>query len=603
MNKSLNIVQGMFIALFLFGIQLNVSAQIVAFPGAEGYGRFASGGRGDGKTAYVVAVTTLEDDMDNPPVGSMRWAVKQGKESITHPILGKITFDRPLTVVFRVGGVINLKGDLRVNRKDLTIAGQTAPGDGICFRGGTVNFSGCQNLIVRYIRSRPGDELGLETSAFRIENGGNFIIDHCSFSWAIEETTHFSSDTSLTIQWCIVSESFYETFHKKGARGYGAQWGGQYATYHHNLMAHHNSRTPRINGSNENDVFALVDYRNNVNYNWAKRNSFYGGEWMKTNGLGFAKTNMVNNYFVPGPSTPGDLYYAQPGQGDVGDAQWFLEGNVMVGSSAKTNDNWLGILTSAIGSIDKIRQDKVAVRSDGVLEAYDQYTQTSNDAYLSVLENVGATLPKRDVIDTRVIAELKGEVPVVRYAYTDSAGKTSPAKGLSSGIIDTQRNLVSQADRDAGKTAWDVYESTPSDQAPLDSDNDGMPDEWETAKGLNPNDGDDFKLLTPSGYSNLEVYLIELTGEEIPTSSEKVFNDASAFRLYPNPVKNMLFLENDKALVRVEVYDFLGKLVKAISTSIGNTAMLETNDLDKGIYLVKAINVDQKVYIQKFIKE
>lgn len=589
-------------SLFLFLFGLGGMAQTPAFPSAEGYGRFATGGRGDGEKAFVVAVTTLEDDPSNPAVGSIRWAVKQGTETITHPILGKITFDRPLTIVFRVGGVINLKEDLRVNRNDLTIAGQTAPGDGICFRGGTLNFSGCHNLIVRYLRSRPGDELGLETSAFRIENGGNFIIDHCSFSWAIEETTHFSSDTSLTVQWCIISESFYETFHKKGARGYGAQWGGQYASYHHNLMAHHNSRTPRINGSNENDVFALVDFRNNVNYNWANTGALYGGEWMKTNGLGFAKTNMVNNYFLPGPAAPSTLYFAQPYQGDVGDAQWYVHGNIMVSNSDKTNDNWLGIDPSRVGSLDKIKKDIVAVRYDGTLEDYDRYTQNTEDAYRSVLENVGATLPKRDVIDTRVIAEINEEIPIIRYAYTDTAGKTSPAKGLTSGIIDTQRNLVSQTDRDAGKTAWDVYESTSSDQAPLDSDNDGMPDNWETSNGLNPNDGTDFKLLTASGYTNLEVYCIELTGETIPTDNEEILLPNTALKIYPNPVTDQLNFETTKTIKRVEIYDLFGKLVYARKLN-HNNYKIKTSEFNVGTFFVKVSYASNTAETYTFIKK
>ena len=203
---------------------------------------------------------------------------------------------------FRVGGVINLKGELRAQRHNLTIAGQTAPGDGICFRGATVNFGGSQNVIIRYIRFRPGDELGAETSALRIENGANFIIDHCSMSWGIEETTHFSSNDNTTVQWCILSESLYNSIHKKGERGYAAQWGGEYASYHHNLLAHNRSRMPRINGSNENDVEALVDYRNNVNYNWG--GLIYGGEFEGTpNCTGFSHVNLVNNYFIPGPAS------------------------------------------------------------------------------------------------------------------------------------------------------------------------------------------------------------------------------------------------------------------------------------------------------------
>ncbi len=589
-----------YISIIIFSILgIITNAQQPAFPGAEGYGRFATGGRGDGQTGRVVEVTNLEDDVDNPPEGSLRWAFSQGTGVVVDPILGNITVKFPLTVVFRVGGVINLKGELRVNRNNLTIAGQTAPGDGICIRGATVNLSAAKNVIVRYLRSRPGDELGIETSAFRIENGGNFIIDHCSFSWAIEETTHFSSNENTTVQWCIISESLYNSIHKKGPRGYATQWGGEYASYHHNLLAHHNSRMPRINGSNKNDIEALVDYRNNVNYNWGSSGAFYGGEWEATNGQGFCHTNVVNNYFIPGPATASEHYFARPSynrsgvQAD-GYGKWYFSGNVMEGSEEKTNNNWLGVDGSNVGGIDNIRSDDVFVKSDGALEDYDSYTESAQNALESVLKFAGAILPKRDTIDARVVAEARGDVDIVRYIHTTSDGQITPDKGVSSGIIDTQANLVPTEKQDS-LTAWDVYES--SSEAPVDSDHDGIPDEWEMEHNLNPEDIADGRLITENGYSNLENYLNSM---DIITSSSKIeLNDN--FKIFPNPVTDLLQIQCPNIITMVHVFDVYGKEVKSVSSD-GGIFAINTNNLKSGIYFIKAIVSKQESYYRKFVK-
>lgn len=585
------------IILFFFSLVFVVFAngQQLAFPGAEGYGKFASGGRGDGQNGRIAIVTNLDDDLDNPPVGSMRWALKQGMEVFHDPIIGDYIVPRPLTIVFRVGGVINLKGDLRSKRNNITVAGQTAPGDGICFKGGSLIFGGSKNVIVRYIRSRPGDELGEEVSAFRIENGENFIIDHCSFSWAIEETTHFSSSPNFTVQWCIISESFFHSFHKKGDRGYGSQHGGQYASYHHNLMAHHNSRTPRINGSNENDVEALVDYRNNVNYNFGRSGSFYGGEWMKTNGEGFAHTNVVNNYFIPGPGNYGTLYFASPGTGDNGYAGWYFDGNIMVGEEEMTSDNWLGV---NYGKKDSIRSDVAFVQSDGVLENYQNYTQSAEEAYYAIIENVGATLPKRDAHDKRVIQEMTGEIEIVRYEYADSLGQVSPMKGINTGIIDTQYNLVSPEDRALGKTAWDVYETTSENEAPIDNDKDGMPDSWELEHGLNPTDNNDFRLIAENGYSNLENYLNSM---DIVVSAEKLIK-ASKFNIYPNPTKSKLFLEAEHKITSVIVFDLSGRIIEKQKNEMGIHEISMENYVP-GIYFIKAFSGSEQLLIQKIVKQ
>lgn len=591
----MEIRHGLFaLILGLFSAVL-VQAQTVSFPGAEGYGRFATGGRGtlpDGRTLFlkakVIEVTNLDDD----GIGSFRWALTQQDTTVNG-----VKMVIPATIVFRVGGVINLKSDIHRSNKHLTIAGQTAPGDGICFRGGTVNFSGSENIIVRYIRSRPGDELGLETSAFRIENGKTFIIDHCSFSWAIEETTHFSSNENTSVQWCIISESLYNSFHKKGPRGYGTQWGGEYASYHHNLLAHHNSRMPRINGSNENDLEALVDYRNNVNYNWGSKGAFYGGEWMKTGGKGFAHTNVVNNYFIPGPATSSERFFARPSQGDVGYGKWYINGNIMVGDVSKTANNWLGIDPTYVVNLDSIRSDIEHVKTDGVLEQYSHYTQSAEVVYSSILNEVGATLPKRDAHDIRLIKEMKGEIAVLRYEYVDSTGQVSPEKGVGNGLIDTQVNLVSPEDRAAGNDAWSVYKTSGPDEAPVDTDHDGMPDDWELDHNLNPNDYSDFRIIGPSGYTNLEIYLADLTGVKV-SSAELPLPD---FSVFPNPTDGTVIINCEKEIQNISVFELSGKRLSCIGIK-GNSSTLNLSGLDKGCYVLEINTTCGNCLHKKLIK-
>ncbi len=486
----------LFVLFLIVAFQGNISAQQIAFPGAEGYGKYTSGGRG----GRVVEVTTLKDlDAQGKIIpGSFRAALKtEGTD--------------PITIVFRVSGVISLStSEIRSNRPNMTIAGQTAPGDGICIRGGTINLSGSKNVIVRYMRFRPGDEKNAEVSALRFENSENFIVDHCSMSWAIEETTHFSSSKFLSVQWCIISESLYNSIHKKGARGYAAQWGGQYASYHHNLLAHHHSRMPRINGSNKNDIEALVDYRNNVNFNWGVPGAFYGGEWesQTEDCKGFTHTNIVNNYFKPGPATSDSIFFIEPylnrpGRKFCGYGKWFLSGNVMEGHPDLTLDNWSGIQVSKVGSVANIR-------SNTEFDYHEVGTEKAGSAFQSVLTYAGATKPKRDKIDARVIGEVKGTVPIIRSVYEKNGVKT-PVAGTTVGLIDSQNNLRPK-NAPADWNAWDaIYISIDdSTKAPLDSDHDGMPDVWEKKNKLNPNDPKDGASKGKDGFTNLEKYLNQL---------------------------------------------------------------------------------------------
>jgi hypothetical protein len=327
------------------GLQFSLSAQTKAFPTAEGFGSMASGGRG----GHVVEVTTTDDSVTPLIPGSLRWALQQHA-------------GQPITVVFRVSGIINLKGgkdgELRCKRDNWTLAGQTAPGDGICIMGNKVNFGGSNNLIIRHLRFRIGTMIDPITgvpdasgkASIGIENASNWIIDHCTFGWSGEENMTIYDNRNTTIQWSIIHEGLYRSGHNKGDRGYGCQWGGQNATFHHNLLAHNYNRSPRFNGARSNDINVLIDYVNNVNYNWGKANSCYGSDIERTSN----RTNFVNNYYKPGPARPGtsSSFFTQSSvssnQG-AQIAQWYLSGNYIEGSAnvAKNSNNYLGVDMSA----------------------------------------------------------------------------------------------------------------------------------------------------------------------------------------------------------------------------------------------------------------
>ncbi|WP_081164502.1 pectate lyase family protein [Niastella populi] len=440
----------------------------VAFPGAEGYGKYATGGRG-GKVAIV---TNLQND----GAGSLRQALA------AYP-------GKPLTVVFQVSGIIELSSPLILKRSNVTIAGQTAPGDGICLKGHSFIINGANkggnhgNIIIRYIRSRPGSNYNKGVYGLDIENCHDIIIDHCSFSWANEECVAAYDVKNITIQWCIISEGLYEAGHHKGHRSYGGVWGGQYASFHHNLFAHLNNRVVRFNGARAHDTVAIVDYRNNVVYNWGSTNACYGGD-IKIPG-GVSHVNIVNNYYQPGPATADTLkflqaWFAKNPDNRVG--QWFIAGNYMAGNRDLTKDNWLGVDLSRLPEASRSE-----AKSDTVFAVMRiRNNQIAKEAYKSVLAGAGATLPKRDATDARIIYEVQHKIASGKGVY----GKA--------GIIDSP----------AAVDGWAEYKQG---TVPADTDEDGMPDEYEKNNRLSPTIAGDRNGVTASGYTNLEIYLNSLT--------------------------------------------------------------------------------------------
>ena len=485
-----------------------------AFPTAEGFGKNATGGRG-GK---VVIVTNTDDDGE----GSFRWALKQCSEN------------EATTVVFAISGKIELKSDIRCKAKNFTIAGQTAPGGGICVIKNEVNFGGSENFIIRHMRFRVGDKdaNGKDHNAacLRVENANNFIIDHCSFSWASEENTDFIDTHFSTVQWCISSEGLYYSVNKKGSRAYGGAWGGTSSTYHHNLFAHCSSRTPLMNGARGKDpgqdINVYMEYINNVNYNWESQMATYGGmdESQDPEHHGWA-CNFVNNYYKPGPATTSrvkDLkFFRQSSARDSEKAplravsKWYFSGNVMEGNSELTSDNWKGVYTdgSYPYSFDEMKAPSFIVASGR--DNYEQYWfdwetytlsekyESAEQAFQSVIGQNGAGAFPRDKVDERIMKEVKNG----SCTYTGAGNETS---GSIPGII----NSPDEAEGFGGLT----YKTS---GAITDADKDGMDDAWEKKVGLDPNNPEDRNKTTDVGYTALEVYLNSLVDESISYNFKK----------------------------------------------------------------------------------
>lgn len=480
---------------------------VPAFPGAEGHGRYVTGGRG-GKIVHVT-------NLNNSGTGSLRAAVSGNDKKI---------------VVFDVSGIIALSAELIIG-DNTTIAGQTAPYPGITVRYFTMRPG--SNNIIRFIRFRRGEEKNVNDGADATwqRNKANIIFDHCSFSWSIDEIASFYDNRSFTMQWCTLGEALANPGHTKGEHSYGGIWGGKGASFHHNFLCHMQNRAPRFCGARyawegydktkyANPIQAeIVDFRNCVMYNWGNGNGCYGG-------TGGGQINIVNNYYKAGPGTANKTRVTQVSVANSSNAEdspymgyasrYYINGNYVAAAKVPQNYDWKGVIfDSGLTTIDgeqcipddkhlygdnvtyyknSAGKDFVRVKMDSPVEKGTVTTHSAEAAYEKVLSYCGASL-YRDNVDARYMEEAANGTTT----YIGSATKTGDGKTVvhRAGIIDYV------------KDQGDYVLETGSREAGFDSDNDGMADAWETANGLNPNDASDAKTYTLDSkgwYTNLEVY-------------------------------------------------------------------------------------------------
>ena len=479
---------------------------VPAFPGAEGHGRYVTGGRG-GKIVHVT-------NLNNSGTGSLRAAVSGNDKKI---------------VVFDVSGIIALSAELIIG-DNTTIAGQTAPNPGITVRYFTMRPG--NNNIIRFIRFRRGEEKNVNDGADATwqRNKNNIIFDHCSFSWSIDEIASFYDNRSFTMQWCTLGEALANPGHTKGEHSYGGIWGGKGASFHHNFLCHMQNREPRFCGARyawegydktkyANPIQAeIVDFRNCVMYNWGNGNGCYGG-------TGGGQINIVNNYYKAGPGTANKTRVTQVSVANSSNAddspymgyasRYYINGNYVAAAKVPQNYDWQGVIyDSGLTTIDGERcipdakhlygdnvtyyqsggKDFVRLKMDSPVEKGTVTTHSAEAAYEKVLSYCGASL-YRDNVDARYMEEAANGTTT----YIGSATKTGDGKTVvhRAGIIDYVK--------DQGEYVLE----TGSREAGFDSDNDGMADAWETANGLNPSDASDAKTYTLDSkgwYTNLEVY-------------------------------------------------------------------------------------------------
>lgn len=582
-----------------------------AFPGAEGFGRYTTGGRG----GAVYHVTKLDDDGSE---GSFRWACN--KSGVR-------------TIVFDVSGTIYLKSALQLKKGNVTIAGQTAPGDGICIADYPFTIDS-DNVIIRFMRFRLGNR-----HVDKHEGDGlggmdrkNIIVDHCSISWSIDECLSVYGSKNITLQWNIVSQSLKKSGHSKGNHGYGGNWGGSGATYHHNLLAHHDSRVPRLGPRPGTQKDERMDMRNNVMYNWGG-NGCYGGEGMTV--------NIAYNYYKPGPTTlkrtkamqyrlaaPGirtvdyclnkaaiaayyktatgtavtknDVSGSSDGTNnyveisgtkykidmktnkiDVGGKQvtvswndwkpmlhvwgkFYAEGNYNPKSADMNKDNFkYGIANQ----IDKSGNDKTypgdaAIKLTVPMPFEGVTTHTAQDAYEKVLAYAGASL-HRDWVDEQMVNDTRKGIA------------TSTGSGNTGGIINSQND-----NKPAGAAAdWSPWPDLVTDTSisVADTDGDGIPDYWEDANGLDKNNAADGNLTDAEGYTNLERYMNSLVADIMAKENEggkflsgtqtyddatgiadaTIYNKVADGRIYnlqgmlvENPIPGSIYIRNGKKFVK-----------------------------------------------------
>lgn len=523
---------------------LSVTAQeeVPAFPGAEGHGRYITGGRG----GEVYHVTNLNDK----GTGSLRDAVSKANR----------------IVVFDVGGIIALASDL-VIKDNITIAGQTAPYPGITIRYRTVRPGA--NNIIRFIRIRRGEEKDVNDGADATWQRGKkgMLLDHCSFSWSIDEIASFYDNQNFTMQWCTLGEALANPGHSKGEHSYGGIWGGKGASFHHNFLAHMQNRVPRFCGARYGDSYAtydkisfenaiqaeIVDFRNCVMYNWGNGNGCYGG-------TGGGNINIVNNYYKAGPATSNKTRVTQVSIATQSNAsgspfmgycsRYYINGNYVTAAGDKAeNYDWQGVIyDTGTSTIDGERyipdtkhlygedqtykknskdEDCIRIKLDDPAETGEVTTHSAQNAFEQVLSYAGASL-YRDAVDARYMKEAADGTAT----YTGSAVKTGDGKTITHrpGIIDFVKD---QGDY--------ILEETARPEG-FDTDGDGIPDEWESANGLNPNDATDgsaYTLDTEKGwYTNLEVYMNSIVEDIMKAGNAHA--ESTVEEYYPACVKTSI---------------------------------------------------------------
>ncbi len=542
--------------------------ELPAFPGAEGYGKYVTGGRG----GQVIYVTNLEDD-NNP--GSLRYALNQ---------------TGPRIILFKISGTIQLKSDLKITKNDVTIAGQTAPGDGITVRDYPV-YVEADNVIIRFLRFRMGDKQAQEDDALGGRFHKNIMIDHCSASWSTDECVSFYVNENFTLQWSFITESLRNSVHEKGSHGYGGIWGGKFASFHHNLLAHHDSRNPRL-GESAGTTYALtdlVDLRNNVIYNW-QGNSCYGGEAMNV--------NIVNCYYKPGPATTKVERIVAIDKNKVEGTpiydiwgKFYIDGNVMTASERATEDNWTyGVYNQFHSSNGTVTQEeREAMRITEPHDPGEVTTHTAEKAYEQILEYGGASLD-RDSVDLRIVHDVS----------TGTATYMDGGNGSKNGIIDTQDAVG----------GWPVLESL---DAPADSDDDGMPDDWETANNLSPFDNSDAQLKSVDGvYPNIEVYINSLVTEIVAAQNEGGISTGineipvnkpaeENIKMYFNNAEHKLVVSHSERVRNVRIYNITGQMLMSRKFD-QNELNIDTSSLQRGIYIVSVKDIKNQVFSKKLVK-
>ena len=486
-----------------------------AFPGAEGSGRYAQGGRGTDGTTNVYHVTSLKDDKNVE--GTLRWALAQ---------------TGPRTIVFDVSGYIDLASDLKIP-SNTTIAGQTAPAPGITLRYYTVNTNDAENVIIRYMRFRRSQVKDVNDGADAVwgKHGNNIILDHCSFSWSIDEVASFYDNRNFTMQWCVVAEGLCNSGHTKGGHSYGGIWGGKNATFHHNMITNVQNRAPRLCGARYNwngydtETYAnsvqaeRVDVRNNLYYNWGNGNGAYGG-------MG-GYHNLVNNYYKAGPGTKNKSRVFQGSANSSGDSngvlpdglpgRFYIAGNYVTAQSAIYDwsgfiqDSGTGVDNNALTYTDSqglygAAGVTVSIKLDNEVEMADATTHTAEDAYNKILLYGGASL-YRDAVDERFMTDAtNGTTSYQMTETTDGEGKA--VTEFTKGIVDKVNDPAAAAV--AGQPSFPML-AVVERPANWDTDRDGIPDAWEDANGLDKNNPADGNLYTLDSekiwYTNLEVYL------------------------------------------------------------------------------------------------